>query len=425
MTYLLDLVYVLLLIVISPWFAWQAWRTGKSRRGLAARMSGQIPDRIQQNPCIWLHAVSVGEVNLLQPLIADLEAKFPGYECVVSSTTESGFALAQKKYAPRYVFRCPLDFSWAVRRVLARLQPKLLVLAELELWPNLITLAHRKGVKIAVVNGRLSSHSFRGYRRTGPFARWLLSHIDVLVVQTQEFAQRFRDLGAKEGQIYLAGSLKFDGASTDRDNETTRQLVALAGFTEEDVVFLAGSTQEPEERLALATFQTLAAEHPYLRLVLVPRHPERFDEVADMLDHAGVAWRRRSELQNSESAGKQAPVLLVDSVGELWAWWGSAQIAYVGGSMVAREGQNMIEPAAYGAVVSFGPRTRNFRDVVAALLAADAAIVVQDGQELTRFVRRALEDDEFAANYGRAAQRLVASQLGATQRTADVLSQLL
>ena len=422
MARLLDLVYALLLIIVLPWYAWKAFRTGKYHQEFWMRVTGRVPPRQGERPCVWLHAVSVGEVNLLQPLIEELEAAHPDCECVISSTTDTGIALARQKYAPRSVFPSPLDFSWAVRTVLARVRPRLLVLAELELWPNLIALSHAAGIKVAVINGRLSESSFRGYRRSGPLIRQLLLRIDVLAVQNKEYANRFRALGANPHSVYVTGSLKFDGATTDRNNATTRHLASVAGFTNTDIIFLAGSTQEPEEQLALETFQAVAGDHPRLRLVIVPRHPERFDTVAALLDHSGVPWQRRSELSEKGAISPSVRVSLIDAVGELWAWWGTAHIAYVGGSMGSREGQNMIEPAAYGAVVSFGPRTRNFREVVAALLAAQAAVVVHDGTELARFVRRALEDRDFAEQTGQAAQQLILSQLGATRRTVELLS---
>jgi 3-deoxy-D-manno-octulosonic-acid transferase len=222
----------------------------------------------------------------------------------------------------------------------------------------------------------------------------------------------------------VTGSLKFDGARTDRDNPQTVALAERAGFEPDDIVLLAGSTQEPEERLALDAYWQLSAAHPRLRLVIVPRHPDRFDEVATILAASGIVWQRRRELDQAP-ADPAARILLVDRVGELAAWWGTARIAYVGGSMGSRQGQNMIEPAAYGAAVSFGPKTKNFRDVVAALLDANAAVVVHDGDELVAFVRRCLEQPDFADQLGANAQRVVTSQLGAAARTADLVEALI
>ena len=218
--------------------------------------------------------------------------------------------------------------------------------------------------------------------------------------------------------------MKYDGAQTDRCNPTTERLRRLAGFDQGDLVFLAGSTQEPEEALALAAWQSLRSEWPALRLVLVPRHRERFEAVAKFLESSGVAWQRRSKLE-AEGPQAAARVLLVDAIGELGAWWGTARVAFVGGSLGSRGGQNMIEPAAYGAAVCFGPNTQNFRDIVAAMLAHEAAAVVHDGGELTAFVRRCLADPAYADALGQRAADLVAGQLGATGRTLDLLEGVL
>ena len=415
----LNLLYLVLLFFMLPWFLWKWLRIGKYREGMWTRLTGNVPLRRGSEDCIWLHAVSVGEVNLLASLIEELEQEHPECECVISTTTNTGYTLACKKYAPRLVFYCPLDFSWAVRNSLRRIRPSVLLLAELELWPNLIRIASQQGVRVAVVNGRLSETSFRGYMRWSWLFRVLLRRLDFIAVQNHEYADRFRRLGGEDAQVHVTGSLKFDGAQADRDNPATCQLAKLAGFVPEDIVFLAGSTQEPEEQLALRTYQELADAHEQLRLVLVPRHPERFDAVAGLLNESGLPWRRRSELTGDDG---RIRILLVDTVGELGAWWGTAQIAFVGGSMGSRGGQNMIEPAAYGAAVCFGPHTSNFRHVVEVMLSAGAAKVVRDGPELTRFVRRAIEDPEFLRQHGQAAQQLVADQLGATSKTVKLLA---
>jgi 3-deoxy-D-manno-octulosonic-acid transferase len=382
--------------------------------------------------------VSVGEVNLLTPLLKAIQETRPEWECVISTTTTTGMALAKKKYAKYTVFYCPLDFSWAVETAMQRIRPDVLVLAELELWPNLIRAAKRHGAKVAVVNGRLGEKSFRGYRRIRPLVAKLMRQIDLVAAQDETYAERFRTLGARPEAVHVTGSMKYDGAQTDRNNPNTQRLAALAGFVDDDIVLLAGSTQEPEEAMLLETFSSLTSQWPRLRLVLVPRHPDRFEAVAKLLDSSGVPWQRRTELsaEHAHASVGMAPsplsplpsplsprVLLVDVVGELGAWWGTAKIAYVGGSMGNRGGQNMIEPAAYGAAVSFGPNTWNFRDIVAAMLECDAAVVVQNGEQFTRFVRRCLEEPEYAAVLGQQAKNMVIQQLGATVRTLELLEE--
>ena len=454
MPYLLNLVYLLLIFFSLPWLLVQAVRKGKYREGYAAKLLGRVPERTSNKTCLWLHAVSVGEVNLLAPLLKMIEKERPDWECVISTTTATGMALAKKKYPKHLVFYCPLDFSWAVKAAMRRIRPDVLVLAELELWPNLIRAAKRHGAKVAIINGRLGDKSFRGYRRIRPLVAGLMRQIDLVAVQDETYAERFRVLGARSETIHVTGSMKYDDAQTDRNNPTTRRLAALAGFGEDDIVLLAGSTQEPEEAMALETFRALSLQWPRLRLVLVPRHPDRFESVAKLLDSSGIAWQRRSALGSETAGGSRAAdhahasvgmapaasgniaslsplpsplsprVLLVDVVGELGAWWGTAEIAFVGGSMGSRGGQNMIEPAAYGAAVSFGPNTWNFRDIVSAMLDRDAAVVVEDSEQFTRFVRRCLEEPEYAAMLGSRAQALVLEQLGATEKTFRLLGTL-
>lgn len=424
MAYLTNLVYFCVLLFASPWLVYQAVRTGKYRAGFAEKFFGRVPIRNGDGACLWFHAVSLGEVNLIAPLVAAIRREHPDWECVISATSLTGLNQARRKYPDLTVFYCPLDFSWAVRTAMRRVRPSCLILAELELWPNLIRAAGEVGSSVAIVNGRLSERSFRGYRRLGPLVRWPLSQIELIAAQNLEYAGRFRALGASAGTVHITGSLKFDGAVTDRANPATMALRRAAGLLPDDVVFLAGSTQQPEEMLALAAFMKLSEMFPRLRLILAPRHPERFADVAAQLDASGIAWQRRSRLA-VEGPRDDARVLLVDAMGELAAWWGAADIAFVGGSIHKRGGQNMIEPAAYGAAVSFGPNTRNFRDVVSQLLSANAAVVVHNGDELTAFVARCLTDRNYADALGARAQKFVASQLGATERTLKLLEAVL
>lgn len=427
MRYLLNLLYLALLLAVAPWLVYRAIRHGKYREGYAEKLLGRVPRRTSGRPCVWLHAVSVGEVNLLSPLIERIARRHSDWRCVVSTTTRTGMALARKKYPDLTVFYCPLDFSWATARAMRRVRPNVLVLAELELWPNLIGAAKRSGAKVAVVNGRLSENSYGGYRKIRPLLARLLGRLDLVAVQDATYAERFLALGARPPSVRVTGSMKYDGAVTDRNNPATRRLGELAGFADDDIVFLAGSTQEPEEEAAVEVFRRLSPRWPRLRLVLVPRHPERFEAVARMLDASGIAWRRRTELStdgDTTDATTSARVLLVDVVGELGAWWGTAHIAFVGGSLGRRGGQNMIEPAAYGAAVSFGPNTRNFRDIVSAMLRRGAAVVVADVDALTEFVTHCLEHPEDAESLGRRAKGFVQEQFGATERTLSLLEEL-
>ncbi len=444
MRYIINLVYACLLIACGPWLIWSAVKKGKYRQGWREKFLGQAPIRTGDGTCVWLHAVSVGEVNLLNRLVQHYDADSRATTLFISTTTQTGFELAKKKYQQHTVFYCPLDFSWAVSQAFQRIRPDLFVLAELELWPNLIDAAHGREIPVAIVNGRLSEKSFRGYRRIRPLLAKLLRKIDLIAVQNEEYRGRFQELGAKSKQLVVTGSLKFDGAEFDRSNPRTQTLQRLCGWTSDETVFVAGSTQSPEEQYCLSVFQQLQDQFPTLRLILVPRHPERFDEVARLLNDSGESWARRTELDateldaieldateldtlelDSQKAGSPTKILLVDTVGELGSWWGLADLAFVGGSMGSRGGQNMIEPAAFGAAVSFGPNTKNFRDIVSALLQLNAAEVVIDQAELENFVRRGVESPVEAEQMGETARKFVVAQKGATLTTYKLLRHLI
>jgi 3-deoxy-D-manno-octulosonic-acid transferase len=424
MPWLRNLVYLLLIVLLLPKLIYSAVRHGKYRQGFAEKFLGFVPRiHIDANKrCIWFHAVSVGEVNLLQTLIQEIEQRDPQCQCVISTTTRTGYELARKKYAPRTVFYCPLDFSWAIKTALRRIQPKLLVLVELELWPNLIHFAAQQ-TKVVVVNGRLSANSTRGYRRLGFMIKPTVRQLDHIAVQNDEYYQRFLSIGAATTQLTVTGSIKFDGAQSDRQNERTVELKRLAGISDTDFVIVAGSTQVEEEKISLSVLLKLLPEFPQVKLVIVPRHPERFNEVARTIEHTDLLAGRRSTI--TKPVDPSTKVILVDAVGELGAWWGLADIGFVGGSMGKRGGQNMIEPAAYGVTVCFGPNTSNFRDIVEMLLANSAAQVVHNESEFEQFVLAAIHDGTKANEMGQRAKQFVVEQQGATTRSVDILFSLL
>jgi len=420
---LLDLIYLVVFVALLPWIAWRRWSGGRPVAAPWIRFTGIIPPLPAKGARkrIWLHGVSVGEIQLRSSLAREIQARAESrgqaVEFVVSSSTTTGLELAAKRFGHAVVFPCPLDFTWAVRRVLGAVDADLLVLGELELWPHLLAGAWQRRLPVVVANGRLSQHSARGYRRVAPLVRRMLSRVTLVSARSAADAERFRALGA--ANVVAAGSMKFDGVRGDRKHEDVRRLARLAGFRDDDVVFLAGSTQAPEEALAIDAYRAAAADHPRLRLVIVPRHVERKPEIVALLDGSGLAWQARSTL-DTVPAAPDSRVLLVDTTGELGAWWGTAAIAFVGGSLDGRRGgQNMLEPAAYGAAVCFGPHTRNFVDEVAVLLAADAARVIADGPGLAMFVRACLDDPRTGLALGTRAAGTVAAHRGATAATAE------
>jgi 3-deoxy-D-manno-octulosonic-acid transferase len=429
MSLLFDVGYFLALLLFSPWLVYKALTTGKYRRGLWPKLSGAAFLRHGDAPCAWFHGVSVGEVHLLRQVVAAFRRRHPDWQCAVSTTTDTGFDEARRHFPDLPVFCWPFDFSWAARRALRRVRPSLVILAEGEMWPNFLLAAERQGVPVAVINARMSPRSFGRYRRLGVLARRLLARVALFAAQTPDYAAHLRRLGAPVGRVHVTGSVKYDGTSADRGNPRTQELRRLLAVQEDDLIFIAGSTQAPEEEVALTIFRRLRADFPRLRLVLVPRQKDRFDEVAALLTRSGEAFVRRSALAAcgfAPNAKPQAAVVLVDTIGELGALWGLADVAFVGGSLDGkRGGQNMIEPAAYGAAVLFGPHVWNFRDAAARLTAAGGAVQVADAASLEAAVRRLLANAAERARLGSAARQFVKDQQGATERTLDLLDTLL
>jgi len=423
----LNLIYASLLVLFSPVILYRMLRSGKYRDGLWEKLSGAAPHRIGDRPCLWFHAVSVGEVLLLRPLVREMARRRPNWDVVISTTTPTGLAVARRTFPELITFYAPLDFSWATRRAMGRIRPTVLALVELELWPNLIRVAKGSGAKVAIINGRLSARSHRGYRRLRRPLGPTLHLIDVVAAQDEDYARRFIDLGVPVERVSVTGSVKFDGLESDRNNARTRELRAELGLSHADLVFVAGSTMEGEEEAALAAYRAARRDHPRLRLILVPRHVERFEAVARWLESEGEPVLRRSLLLHGGSPADAGPgsIILVDTIGELGAVWGLADVAFVGGSLSpGRGGQNMMEPAAYGAAVLFGPHTSNFRETVDQLLSRNAARRVDGPHDLALRLREDLDDPENAAARGEAGRKFVLAQHGASGRTLLELDRL-
>jgi 3-deoxy-D-manno-octulosonic-acid transferase len=419
MFWILNLAYIYFLFLLSPWLFYRAIRTGRYRRGLRDKLYG-----LRQSPAlgaVWFHGVSVGEIHLLRPVVAAFRRRYPDLPCVLSTTTDTGYDEARRCFPDLLVFYYPFDFSWAVRRSLRAIEPRLIVLAEAELWPNFLMAARRQGVPVAVINGRMSPRSLKRYQWLKPLSNWLFGHLDLLLMQTEHYARAVRILGVHPDRIAVTGNIKFDGVLTDRRNPRTNHLRDRLEVEDDQLIWIAGSTQAPEEEIVLGIWQKLRIDHPNLRLFLVPRHKERFEEVAQLLAQAGVNYARRS---HSVDLGR--PVVLVDSMGELGPLWGLADVAFVGGSLDGRRGgQNMIEPAAYGAAVVFGPYVWNFADTAARLIDACAACQIADAGQLETVVRLLLEDAEERQRLGANARAFVQHQQGATEQTVAMLGQLL
>ncbi len=411
------------LLISLPYWMFVKRRHGKYREGLGERL-GKVPSRLQgrPGPAIWVHAVSVGEVLAVGELVGELRRRFPRYRVVVSTTTATGQKLAKKRFGEESVFYFPLDFGFAIRPYLTTLRPQLIVIAETEFWPNFLRLACRSGARVAVVNARISDRSWPGYRRVrriGILAS-VLHNIDLFLAQTEEDARRLLDIGAPAERIEVSGNLKFDVAAPAPPAivASLRSTFQQAGV---GPVIVCGSTVEEEEGLLLLAFQNVLASHPRAIMILAPRHPERFAEVAQLLEHMGIRYWRRSLWGGDSVAGG---VFLVDTVGELASLYELGDVAFVGGSLVPRGGHNIIEPAQHGVPVIVGNHTENFRDIVGLFQSQDAIRVVGPA-EFPLVLLDLLSNEAERAALGRRGAETLRSQMGATERTVKALERLL
>ena len=410
------------LLVSLPYWLLQRMRHGKYRAGLDERL-GRIPPRLvaqPSRPTMWIHAVSVGEVLAVSGLVSELNKRFTQYRVVVSTTTDTGQKLARTRFGSENVFYFPLDFAFAIRPYLLLLRPELIVIAETEFWPNFLRLAHATGARIAVVNARISDRSWPGYRRFRRLLVRVLQQIDVFLTQTDEDARRLEAIGAPGERVHVTGNLKFDVPAPVAP-PIIASLRASFQQSQAGPVIVCGSTVDGEEPLLLQAFVNVLASHPRAVMILAPRHPERFSEVTELLNQLGMRFWRRSLWSGDPLAGG---VLLMDTIGELAALYGLADIAFVGGSLVPRGGHNIIEPALHGVPIVVGNHTENFRDIVG-LFQSRGAVRVVGPAELPLVLMELISDPNERAELGRNATETLKTQTGATQRTLRALQELL
>ncbi len=423
MSWLYNSIYLLAIILATPWLAIRSLRTGRYRDGWLEKLFGFVP-QLDSQPTLWLHGVSVGEIQLLRPIAEQLQLRFPDHRIVISTTTVTGMRLARQLFPTQIVFYFPLDFSWAVGQALRRIRPHMIVLGELEIWPNLIAQASQQRVPVAIINGRLSERSFCRYSRFNWLLRPTFGRLRLVLAQNETYAQRFRELGVPATCVRVSGSTKFDNVNLERSSSQVSRLKELVGLTPQHRVIVLGSSQDPEESHVLQAFGQLVAEQPALRLIVVPRHAERFESVFQLLYKSQLRVARRSEIHTSIPASDWQ-IILVDTIGELRWWWGLAEIAVVGGSFGSRGGQNMLEPSAYGCNVSFGPHTWNFREIVNSLVEHEAVSVLEKLTDLHSWLRNELENPEPGRQRGERARAAILRHQGASDRTIDQLECLL
>jgi 3-deoxy-D-manno-octulosonic-acid transferase len=423
-----SLLSLLVFVVVSPYFAYQALRYQKYVGSLRQRL-GFLPItlNVDGEPSIWIHAVSVGETLTAKALIADLRAQYPKLRLYLSTTTIAGQQVAKKHLQTLdAVFYFPFDWLFTVRRTLDIVKPRLFVMMETEIWPNLLRECRARGVKTLVINGRISSRSYPRYRLVRPLFRRVLADIDRFCMQSDESARRIVDLGADPARVSVTGSLKFDSlqspapAPHGRPRELVLRYFRVAPSR---VVLVAGSTMKPEDTAVLRAFARVRSMAPGALLIIAPRQRERFEEVERLAQQEGFTVSRRTAL--AVDTDPRVDVVVLDTFGELAQIYQLATLAFVGGSLADCGGHNILEPAVFGKPIVFGPHMQNFREIADTFLASHAAVQVQSERELGEALRNLVADPARRAGLGAAARALVEANRGAKDRTMAVVSELM
>ena len=424
---LYTLAIVVLAVVLSPWFLYQAIRYRKYFPSLAQRM-GYLPVtfNLDGDESIWIHAVSVGEALTARALLDDLRARYPGLKIFLSTTTLTGQQLARARFQDvDAVFYLPFDLPPFVNRTLKLVKPRLFIMMETEIWPNLLRACKRAGVKTMLVNGRISARSYPRYRLARGFFRRVLTDVDRFCMQSDESARRIIDIGADPARVTVTGSLKFESLESPAAaaGRGAGRVLRFFRIPPNRPVFMAASTLKGEEGAVLSAFAAIRRAHPNALLVMAPRKPERFGEAESLARAEGFRVARRTELP--VDAEPRADVVVLDTIGELAHLFQVATVVFVGGSLVDQGGHNILEPAVHGKPIVFGPHMENFAEIADAFLKQQGAVQVQTPAELTATIVRLLGNPVERARLGAAARALVEANRGAKPRTLDAIAGVL
>ncbi len=425
-------------ILLLPVFLYRAWRHHKRLPGFSQRF-GQIPETLNAcgRPTIWFHACSVGETLSLQPLVRLLHQRFPEARFVFSTITQTGQAIATRNFAAYgqgNTFYFPVDLASVIKRVLDRIQPAMIVIVDTEIWPNLIHQAHRRGIPVVLANGRISAASFRYYRWAKPVLRKVFRNYRLLMMQSEEDARRITRIGAAPDKILVTGNIKFDKALVEQETSQNIAPALETGFCSPDPkapLIVAGSTHPGEEEILLEVLRRVRRfpELDRTRMLLAPRHPERFDEVAALILQNGFTVRRRTDPANATDG---ADILLLDTLGELAAAYRLATVVFVGGTLMRHGGHSILEPALYAKAIVVGPSMENFREIFQGFQTRGGIRQISAGKEeknlqveqLTREFANLLQNGKERESLGRTAFSILEANRGAAQATADQIAVL-
>ena len=427
MRWLYNILFLIAFCLSAPFYFWKMWRRGNWQEGFAqrfGRFSSKFKQAVTNRDVVWIHAVSVGEVNLATQLIAVMERRLPNVKIVVSTTTTTGMGELNKKL-PSHIQKIyyPIDRRAYVKRSIAAMHPRAIVLVEAEIWPNFLWLADDAGIPRFLVNARLSERSFDGYRRFGSLFRPLFAGFVGVGCQNDTDAARFRQLGCRSDAIHVVGNMKFDAAKLDeRCVIDVRRLLAQLGVPAKARLLVAGSTHAGEEGVLAEIYQRLRVRFPELFLVIVPRHFERGKEAGRDVAATGLRFAYRKDVTpNTQYKDGEIDCLLVNTTGELKRFYEYAEIIFVGKSLTAEGGQNPIEPGALGKPMIFGPNMQNFEAIARSFVQESAAVQVADAPALEAAIATLLENPDHAAQLGANALKVVSSNIGALERTMDMM----
>lgn len=416
---MLQLLYTALFYLIQPLIWIRLWVRGRKAPAYRKRWGERYGFYHQplQKGGIMLHSVSVGETLAAIPLVRALRQRYPSLPITVTTMTPTGSERVLSAFGGdvQHIY-LPYDLPDAVNRFLNKVEPRLVLVMETELWPNLIAALHRREIPLVIANARLSARSAKGYARLGKFIRTLLRRITLIAAQNEEDGERFIALGARRAQLCVTGSLKFDISVTPQ--MAAKSVTLRRQWAPHRPVWTAASTHEGEESVLLAAHKTLLAQFPDLLLILVPRHPERFPDAVTLVRDAGLSYITRS---SGEVPSASTQVVVGDTMGELMLLYGMSDLAFVGGSLIERGGHNPLEPAAHAIPVLMGPHIFNFKDICARLEQADGLITVTDEASLVKEMSLLLSDEDYRSYYGRHAVEVLYQNQGALQRLLDLL----
>jgi len=421
MALLLDLIYGLAVGLGWPFLLYRRLKRGPGSLCLRERL-GNVPSRPVSAHCVWIHGVSLGEINAARTIVAEFQNRSPETIVVISSTTQTGLERARELYSKHTVFRFPLDFSFVIRRVLGRVRPSAIVLMELEAWPNLVAVASAAGIPVVIANGRVTEEkSMRRFSRPiiRTLARRMFRQIRWVGAQDGTYARRFVELGVPAQRVEVSGSVKYDAADIADRIEGQDQLAEEMVIDTSAPLWVCGSTGPDEEALVLDAYERVLRDVPFLQLAIIPRKPERFDEVAELIARRGYVCLRRSRAAPVEppDVTQRRRVFLGDTVGELRKFYGLATVVFVGRSLVPLGGSDMMEAAGLGRPVLMGPHTENFAEAAGLLLGSGGGLEVGSSGELAVGVESLLKDAVRREGMGRAARATIVERRGATART--------